>query len=50
MSEPRRILSELAHVAANTLPVWRDAAVAFLAVAVIVLLLVAAAAYGLDDA
>lgn len=42
-------IRELLNVAAETLPIWRDAIVAALALFVIAMLLLAAAAYGLGD-
>lgn len=35
MTEARRILAELAVAAGNTLPIWRDSAIALLAAVVI---------------
>ena len=49
MTETRRAIAELAHIAAQTLPIWRDAAIVLLALVIIGCLWLAAAVYGTTD-
>lgn len=49
MTETRRILAELAHIAAQTLPVWRDSAIVVLVAVILGCLLLVASIYGGSD-